>query len=66
MTKKPANRIEVRFSAGRRLKLLSYAVYLNGNCTVSHATTRESRKAGCNLQNMISIEQAWNPALRIQ
>ena len=34
--------IELRFSKGRKLRLLSYAVWKNGDCYVSHKTTRSN------------------------
>ncbi len=49
--------IELRFSKGRKLKLLSYAVWTNGNCCVNHATTRATRRGGANLVNLVQIEK---------
>jgi hypothetical protein len=58
------NGIEVRFGKGRSMKVLSYAVWINGGCHVSHETTRASRLAGSNLVRHLEIERAHYPELR--
>ena len=55
--------IEVRFGKGRSLKVLSYAIYNNGNCLVSHDTTKANRLAGCNIENHLKIESDRYPNL---
>ncbi len=32
--------VQIRWAKGARLVILSYAVFVNGNCQVSHETTR--------------------------
>lgn len=57
--------IELRFGKGKKLMLLSYAVYVNGACQVSHETTAANRKTGMNIQRHLEIEKANNPSLPI-
>lgn len=63
--KKTRTGIELRFSKGRGLKILSYAVYVNGVCHVDHATTRANERAGIDLSKLVKIEQERNPKLKI-
>lgn len=55
--------IEIRFGKGRSLKVLSYAIFDNGNCLVSHETTNANRLAGCSLENLMKIESDRYPNL---
>lgn len=48
--------IEPKFSKNRKIRLLSYAVYNQGNCLVSHETTRQNRIQGLNILNHMNIE----------
>ena len=56
--------IEPRFGKGRKLRLLSYAVWQNGNCTVSHAQTRGHTSYGY-VEIAYKQEQRNNPTLPI-
>jgi hypothetical protein len=59
----PCNCIEVRYS---RRKLISYAVYGNHCCYISHGTTNSLRKRhGRDLGPMLAIEQKRNPEFPI-
>ncbi len=55
--RKPKHGIELRFSRGRKLKILSYAVWTNGNCSVSHDTTAATRRGGADLARLVEIEK---------
>jgi hypothetical protein len=58
--------IELHFGRGRKLRLLSYAVWVNGNCYVDHVTTRANRRDGHDLQRLVEIERRhYSPALPI-
>ena len=57
--------IEINFGKGRSLKVLSYAIRVNGGYQVSHENTRANRLAGCDLKNLLAIEQQRNPALKV-
>ena len=62
----PSTGIQVRYSNARKPKLLSYAVYRGGNCSVSHETTENLRKNyGNDLGSLVAIEQKNNPNLPI-
>lgn len=62
----PSTGIQVRYSNARKPKLLSYAVYRNGNCEVSHETTENLRKNyGNDLGSLVAIAQKNNPNLPI-
>lgn len=63
----PSRCIEVRYTKSRkRIKLLSYAVYGDHCCYVSHATTEHMRKVnGIDLAPLLKLEQERNPDLPI-
>jgi hypothetical protein len=59
----PCNCIEVRYS---RRKLISYAVYGDHCCYISHGTTNNLRKRhGRDLAPLLAIEQEGNPSFPI-
>ena len=62
----PSNCIEVRYKRRRRMmELVSYAVYVQQICHVSHQTTHTLSKSGRNLSPLLAVEQEHNPDLPI-
>jgi len=57
--------IELRWRKGRKLRLLSYAIYIDGGCLVDHATTRADDKACGGIDGRLEIERKNNPTLPI-
>lgn len=55
--------IETRYSQGRHLRLLSYAIWSHGVEIVSHKTTRANFRQGMNLMARLLIERERNPEL---
>ena len=47
------------------MELVSYAVYVQRICHVSHRTTQALSKSGRNLSPLLAIEQEHNPDLPI-
>jgi len=59
--------IELRFGKGRRLALLSYAVWVKGRCHVDHDTTAANRRlyGSSLLVRLVALEQDRDPSLRV-
>jgi hypothetical protein len=49
--------IEVRYGNGQKVCLLSYAVFNQGSCQVSHDTTAQLRRDGNDLGALLKLEQ---------
>ena len=48
--------VEVRYGNGRRLQMLSYAVWVNGVCQVDHSTTNSLRLEGRDIFHYAKLE----------
>ena len=62
---KPLHGIQLRFGKGRKLRLLSYAIYIDNGCLVDHETTRADERACGGIERRLKIERERYPLLPI-